>query len=48
MPLAGFEPIVSASKQSRPTPQTARPLGPAKMDLVNTVTYWVSLVVLHM
>jgi hypothetical protein len=26
MPLAGFEPTVSASKLSRPTPQTAPPL----------------------
>jgi hypothetical protein len=33
MPLAGFEPTVSASKRSRPRPQTARSLGPASRFL---------------
>jgi hypothetical protein len=28
MPYAGFEPMVSASKRSRPTPHSAQPLGP--------------------
>jgi hypothetical protein len=31
MRYAGFEPTVSASKQSRPTTETTQPLGPAEM-----------------
>jgi hypothetical protein len=31
MPQAGFEPMISAYKRSRPTPQTARLLGLAKV-----------------
>jgi hypothetical protein len=31
MPYMGFEPTVLASKRSRPTPQTARPLEPEIM-----------------
>jgi hypothetical protein len=29
MPWAGFEPTISVSKRSMPSPQTSRPLGPA-------------------
>jgi hypothetical protein len=31
VPQAGLEPTNSKSKRSRPTPQTARPLGPARL-----------------
>jgi hypothetical protein len=34
MPLAGFEPMFSLSKRSRPMPQTAQPLGPAILVLL--------------
>jgi hypothetical protein len=39
MPSAKLEPTVSASKQSRPMPQTARPLRPALLVLIIIVIY---------
>jgi hypothetical protein len=40
MPCAGFKPITSASKRSRPTPQTARTLGPSKLrDRTRKIAY---------
>jgi hypothetical protein len=34
MPYAGFEPTITATKQSRRTPQTARPLKSAFICLI--------------
>jgi hypothetical protein len=40
MPKAGFEPMVSVSQQSRPTPQTVQPLGLALCSIVIAMMTW--------